>query len=750
LNIAGRYGSCSASNPFFLDSQGFQNGTEFLAPGQNAKIYVKLTDNEHQTVNDTLYFIMLNFSMNNLTVSSEGTVDNKLPAIGCVLFNTVFRLVDASQIWTPFELEFTVIGNEMMRSIEKKSFEVEITECGLGEISLVGGCGQCPLNQYTFDSLYCVNCPDKGPIPCVNLSGTTYIIKRGFWTLPCLNHPQVLIPCPKMIGNMETHCQELSCYRTCENENRSCEVSCDNGNGGKDHCDNNYTGNFCTRCFCSNETNGTCFYRDEFSGNCMSCDSNQKGVAFLYGGMAVGIILFICVIVLEQSNPWILGGELLAAGALMVVGLQGHWFLEILLMVLGLSIVATSNSLSNGLIKVLVFYVQMTNVLVSNRLWPDWFATIAQRLNIANVQVSGLECISSAFANDAIAFGLQMLFPWILIGFVSVTIFLRQGFMALSKWCRRKKPVSIVPIIAPELQSEDEAHLISDDQDASSSNLLRLRRDGSPDTMWNLLIKSCLFIFYVGYFDLTNSIFSVFNCVEPYDKVDTLNLTGCTHPVVSYMEDKPWIYCSFVADVNTKYPAMFVTACVFLLVYVIGVPLLFAFLIYKNRRIIGPSEKHLDGGHVPYMSFLYDDYKSSFYWFELLWMGRRVLLSIAVILLKEGNPFQPFLVVLILSLSVAIELHLQPFRDRVENFLEICVLITLLYSYSGATGSTLSSAGVFPIFVLVLNGIIFLALVIAILRPWLVVVFKKLSACCGRQTESRRRRRQELVQVAQN
>ncbi len=265
-------------------------------------------------------------------------------------------------------------------------------------------------------------------------------------------------------------------------------------------------------------------------------------------------------------------------------------------------------------------------------------------------------------------------------------------------------------------------------------NLDIVRRDGSPVSVRDLLVKTFLFVFYVGYFDLTNTIFSVFNCVMPDVDVSTLDFSGCNHASLSsYMQDKPWIYCSF--SQTGPYTAMFILACIFLVVYVIGIPLLFAWLIYRNRAIIGNEEEggtkegHGSGGHLAYMNFLYDDYKSSFYWFELLWMGRRVILSVAVILLKEKNPFQPFLIIFVLSLSVAIELHLQPFRDRVENFLEICVLITLLYSYGGAVTSSLDTA--FPIFILVLNGILLFVLVIAILRPWLTLFAKKLSRCCG-------------------
>jgi hypothetical protein len=125
-----------------------------------------------------------------------------------------------------------------------------------------------------------------------------------------------------------------------------------------------------------------------------------------------------------------------------------------------------------------------------------------------------LECINPDFAKDEAAFGLQMAFPVFLLGFVFMTIFLRR----LAHIVRRKIAArrTVAPV-SSELQSEDEAHLIleKEGEEENAHLLEKVRRDGSPTTFRNLLIKSFLFVFYVGYFDLTNTIFSVFNCVSP-------------------------------------------------------------------------------------------------------------------------------------------------------------------------------------------------------------------------------------------
>lgn len=94
------------------------------------------------------------------------------------------------------------------------------------------------------------------------------------------------------------------------------------------------------------------------------------------------------------------------------------------------------------------------------------------------------------------------------------------------------------------------------------------------------------------------------------------------------------------------------------------------------------------------------------------------------------DPFQPFLVTLILSASLALALHLQPFKNKHENLLEALVLITLLFSYGGSYGSSaFSDMTTFRYFVGVLNLLVLLVLIAAVLWPWIRILFERLRIC---------------------
>ena len=151
---------------------------------------------------------------------------------------------------------------------------------------------------------------------------------------------------------------------------------------------------------------------------------------------------------------------------------------------------------------------------------------------------------------------------------------------------------------------------------------------------------------------------------------------------------------------------------------------------------------------IPWLAFLFEDYKTPVFWFELLWMGRRVLISLFVVVINGSDPFQPFFIVLILSTSLAVELHLHPFKDRIENGLEALVLITLLISYGGSYGSEHNgSFAAFQWFVAVLNVGVLCVLLLAVLWPFIMKIREKFRNC---QCKCRRRRKnvaKELLPV---
>ncbi len=736
-NLALGYGNDNATQPMslsvILPGDFSDSHIAMFPPSTIVSFEAALVDAYGQFVNDTTYQISIN-SPSELVI--QGSVPhNQQPARGSVSFNvsfsggTLFELYNCSISAASFEFPFSI----------------GLTRCGFGKINQPGeGCGLCNVKEFSFDSVECVACPLVGPFPCASAQrSNTYVVEEGFYVLPSLDNPIVLVACPRQ-NETASRCLPITCSRpNCTNS--SCLTTCDQSGS---LCTSGYTGARCTQCQCDpskNDTEEACYFRG-FSDDCLECQRTPESLAFLIIGTVIGVALFVCVVVFEQSNPVLLVIELVSAVALILLGVQGQWFVEIMFMVLALTILATTPSVHNGAIKILLFYVQVTNVLVRNRLWPGWFEKIAQKINIANIQISGLQCINRAvFTNEAAAFALQMVFPWILILCVALIIVLRH---LIAPCVRRQCPKARLDsdaegLLEHDAKSEDAAHLLLENNENHQSveRLGHVRADASPGGTRELLIKTVIFVLYVGYFELTNQILAVFNCVhwELPDLTESIRSTLGQTLSQTYMDEKPWIMCDLSDPV---YRALFAQALLFTAVYVVGIPLLYAVLLWRNR------ERIRQGEHIPWLAFLFEDYKTPVFWFELLWMGRRVLISLFVVVINGSDPFQPFFIVLILSTSLAVELHLHPFKDRIENGLEALVLITLLISYGGSYGSEHNgSFAAFQWFVAVLNVGVLCVLVLAVLWPFIMKIREKFRNC---QCKCRRRRKnvaKELLPV---
>lgn len=103
----------------------------------------------------------------------------------------------------------------------------------------------------------------------------------------------------------------------------------------------------------------------------------------------------------------------------------------------------------NGIVKTIIFFVQIVMVLFRDSLWPQWWDTVARALRFLNVRVSGIPCVADAFRDDALAFFLQMLFPWALVFVVSVVVLLRH--LIVTRCLKRK----VVLLLSPHDDAND-------------------------------------------------------------------------------------------------------------------------------------------------------------------------------------------------------------------------------------------------------------------------------------------------------
>ena len=109
-----------------------------------------------------------------------------------------------------------------------------------------------------------------------------------------------------------------------------------------------------------------------------------------------------------------------------------------------------------------------------------------------------------------------------------------------------------------------------------------------------------------------------------------------------------------------------------ILIYPIGVPLLFAYLLFKKReRIKKPTEERETDEELLGMEFLFDNYKPQFWYFEIVVTVLRLLLTGVLGLIEPGSSTQLSIGMLIAFGAVVITCSLFPYENERDNVLSI-------------------------------------------------------------------------------
>ncbi len=315
--------------------------------------------------------------------------------------------------------------------------------------------------------------------------------------------------------------------------------------------------------------------------------------------------------------------------------------------------------------------------------------------------VEGLECYGFGQDNEPLIFLFKMMLPVMLAAFSTMVIVV-QTFAKI--WIAKCKEKRRFRKVSSRMEDFESSALLS------SEKAVDRGVEGPWTKAKEKMLEVSLFIFFVMYFELSEEIFSVFSCVTVYQE--------------PHMAEMPWIECSVRG--GGEYTWLFVQAVLFASLYSAGFVVLIAVLLWRNY-----ANKE---SHTTPIAFLYSEYRV--YYFELLLMSRRLLLSLFLALSTASeSPYLRFLIQAVLQLSLAIQIALHPFHHMKENVLEACVLLVLLLSV-GATANEerLESDHSFPYVLLALNGLMLLTLVGALLMPW---VSKMRQKCRNRERKNK-------------
>jgi hypothetical protein len=622
-----------------------------------------------------------------------------------------------------------------------------------------------------------------------------WTIHRGFFPVPSFTSPKQLLPCLNAEACMQYNCTLsyngtvpiLDCGR-CEESStlhsRRAVRTLAGNNGQKSClCEEGYSGRLCSMCICDEHE---CFFSsDNEEQECRKCGYNSSwllviAIVFLQLSM-------IAFLVFRRSAATLFLTEFVLVVILMILGIGETWLFQVVcVMALMFLLSAAENRRRNradklhkkaghhsheehraaakmtGIVKVILFFLQSVPAVVPSQAWPAWVGSIVRLLSALSLRISGLECISpTVFASPVGRFSFVLSLPVLF----SLSIGISVVFAALINWsgivpkakfvlvrlvCKKKHATNADNDDGSESDHDDAPHAVqapdadtfsasahSSDSDidvvtldphSEAESLLSHDQAGSPfeeldrrpTTFWQRVLPriqfSILFILFAGHFELSNTVLAI--------------LRPCDH---GHMKSYPYIMCS-LAD-NRQYFILYILSLVFLFAYFLGIPALFGFFLLRHRKHIREGTEHADDR----IGFLYETFRREVFWFEMVWIARRLLISLIITFIPLSSGIQAAVMSIVLLTFLVVQRAVMPFSSKLVNYLELLSSFVLLYSY--IVGTELSSHYeafnernsvkiFFQSALWILNALVVLILVIALVQPSLARTFRSIRGRC--------------------
>jgi hypothetical protein len=452
-------------------------------------------------------------------------------------------------------------------------------------------------------------------------------------------------------------------------------------------CAHGYAGRLCRECECEGHSE-KCFFSS--GEECQECKEVQTWI--IIGG-ALAMVACVLIFIFLKGSKIMLFLEAAIVVLLLFLGIGQSYVFDVLvffLLVQGLEIFGKDSENEEGIVsieglaKLFLWYLQALSLLVPSEFWPEQIKSAISNLEVVNFHSSSIACthvmrsFSEIVGKEVSKLLVVAIVPVLLAAGMVVTLGLRRLVtIAKKKYCgnsshRRSTDDTHYEKFAT-VNAEDS--FVTDSLSAPSSLLLDHPSDQDGWNMFDLsmghghhknheppfsseLASMLLFVTYATLVEVSATVFESLSCTaDPF--------TG-----EYFMTDAPAVSCE-----SPEYHMLQKIAWPMFILWVLGVPAVFAGLLYKNRAQLSEHETEA------WLGLLYENYSAKCWWWELVWIARRILLAGAVAWLEE-SPWKNPAVSSILVGSICLMFHFRPFKFSGENSMELAVTGVLLVTWS--------------------------------------------------------------------
>ena len=259
--------------------------------------------------------------------------------------------------------------------------------------------------------------------------------------------------------------------------------------------------------------------------------------------------------------------------------------------------------------------------------WPTDFRNLSNILNIASIDVMGL------FSNVCAMH--TSFYPKFLAQMFLIPIL----FLGLSVvWL-------VVKLVGPFLCA-------------------KRMRSVTSESMGAFMFRIAFLVVYTLYTNISTSIFQLFKC----------------HNV----EGKLYLVADYKAECNTPEWYFYVVIGVAgMILYTVGIPLFLFLQLYRSRKVLHSDDLeptlHAEFAMTTRkLGSVYADYSNNAYYYDLLDLFRRIVLTGALVLVGEESGAQIFLGSIVCLIWLSLILNTKPYGSDADNFLSATLSFQLL------------------------------------------------------------------------
>lgn len=548
-----------------------------------------------------------------------------------------------------------------------------------------------------------------------------WTVSAGYYPSPSFSNPKELLVCPNEAceGTVCTVRAPVRLPYACGSE-ISRQLYVDSGPRWALNCSSHgickegYTDRLCSRCKCDDEG---CFFSsgEDDERSCDKCGRTQTALIVL--AVALLQLTLVVFLLFQKSALALLLSEVVIVIILVLSGVGESWLIQLVL-IMGLMFMAStlsrrrqksperqqdddqpesavqsrddagvsrsyheyehhSQARTAGVAKLVLFFVQTVATVVAPSTWPAWTRNVVHQFEALNFHLAGLECVLPSGYNQPVWKLLtQLALPWVLA--------LNMVLAA----CIAGAAVKIGLVGAAQRLGSRLCRCVRRHSDGDAAPLLPASRTCSVS--FKVLVRrlqfSVLFLLSASYFELSNLILAV---IRPCER--------------SFMASYPWIPCG---EAKQPFVALLSLGVTFFILYTVGIPAFFGWIMFRHRKTIAAApafEKvHLGLGSEsevlipPQLAenlesldeiegkygFLFEAYRSRWFWWEIVWFLRRILLSVAVATLRSYDGYQLAFISITMFGFLFLHRFAKPFASQAANVMDLVTSAVILLNLS--------------------------------------------------------------------